>query len=75
MLTTCSPEKLKFQRDFDAKLEKVVVVVYVKATTDTKKNNSSLEDWRKFLSKNIPQIGLYVLFCLKVDSKENFIIY
>ena len=67
--STRSPNDPKFQREFDAKRDKGVDVVYDGTTIDSDKNNSSLDYWRKGLSNSISNIGLDSIFHVEVNIK------
>ena len=74
MWSTCSPDKSKFQRDFDDKLDKGSDVAYNSTTTDTERENSIPDYWRKVLSQNISNIGLDGILRVEVYSKEVFFV-
>ena len=69
------PGDSKFQRYLYSELQEGIGVIYGGTTTDTAIKNASLDNWRKFLSKNISQISLDVIFCVDIDIKYVFTIY
>ena len=63
------PDNSKFQIYFDAKVEKDISFTYVIATTDTDIKNLSIENWHRFLSKNILQLAPNGIFHVEVNIK------